>query len=176
MSEFELISLLKNNPNHGFKILYDVYWNKLYTKALLILSNHDDAFDATQNTFLNVWRNIEKFRGDAKIYSWMYRIVTNESLLIITRKKAMQNLESKFMESIPLYDNHLYIGTDKIIKALNKAVNKLPPKQKEVFMLRYYNNMDYGIMAKELNSKRGTLRVTYNIAVKKIEKELSNGI
>jgi RNA polymerase sigma-70 factor (ECF subfamily) len=132
---------------------------------------HEDANDVVQNTFIKVYRNIEKFNRDSKMYTWIYRIATNESLTFLNKRKKIQteaidgdeySLENR-LSSDPFFD-----GNEAELM-LQKAILLLPEKQKAVFNLRYYDEISYKDMSEMLDTSVGALKASYHHAVKKIE-------
>jgi len=132
---------------------------------------HDDADDVVQNTFIKVYKNIDKFNRDSKIYTWIFRIATNESITFLKRKKRKrtESIDEKegsieySLRSDPFFDGNA------AELVLQKAILSLPEKQKAVFNLRYYDEMNYKDMSEVLGTSVGALKASYHHAVKKIE-------
>lgn len=182
MSDFpndnELLTQFKNESNKElpFTIIIKKYQEKLYWLIRRILISHEDTNDVLQNVFIKVWKNLHLFREDSQLYTWLYKIATNESLNFLeksSRKKTLslndpeKNLAEK-IKSDPNFDNN------KIEWKLQLAVQQLPDKQKIVFNLRYYDEMPYEEMSKILGTSVGALKASYHHAVKKIEIFLIN--
>ena len=140
--------------------------------------NHDDADDVLQNTFIKVWENLNKFREDSKLYTWIYRIATNEALQFIQKKKQHFNITlddvSYELSSHLTADN--YFDGNNIALKLQQAILTLPNKQRIVFNMKYYENMKYEDMKDVLETSVGALKASYFHAVKKIEDYMKNEI
>ena len=180
MSEYSDSELLEqfrneNTRNYAFNLIVRKYQQKLYYHIRKIVIDHDDAHDVSQNTFIKAWKGLDNFREDSQLYTWLYRIATNESLTFLKQKKT------KFL--IPLVDveyalsNHLSSDTnfsgDKMMMKLQKAILALPEKQRLVFNMKYFDNIKYEDMEKILGTSVGALKASYHHAVKKIEKYLT---
>lgn len=132
---------------------------------------HEDADDLLQNSFIKVWQNLDKFRGDSSLYTWLYRIATNEALNFLNKKRAELMNSPEDLESAlsgHLSGDPLFTG-DEIEARLQKSVLTLPDKQRLVFNMKYYDNMKYEEMAEILNTSVGALKASYFHAVRKIE-------
>lgn len=168
----DLIQLLKTDANKGFKVLVERYSAKLYWHIRRLVILHEDADDALQNTFINVWKNIGNFRSESSLYTWLYTISTNEALALINRRKrnaaiSLDELGSYFASSIE--GSTWFDGNEAQIK-LQNAIIQLPDKQRVVFNLKYFEEMTYEDMSKVLQTSEGALKASYHHAVKKIEK------
>jgi len=154
----------------GLKLLMDTYQEQLYWHIRRIVSVHEDADDVLQNTFIKVYRSISSFKGDAKLYTWLYRIATNESLTLLKKRKrhVSEHLDGEDNLGERLLADPYWSG-DKTQLALKKAISKLPEKQMLVFNLRYYDDMSYKAMSEMLETSEGALKASYHHAVKKIE-------
>lgn len=172
-SDKELLALFKNEEkrNYAFNLIVRKYQEKLYWHIRKIVIKHDDTDDILQNTFIKVWKGLDGFREDSKLYTWLYRIATNESLTFLKHKKT------KYLLPIVDYENQLretlqsddYFNGTEIQLKLQKAILKLPEKQRIVFNLKYFEEMKYDDMAEVLNTSVGALKASYHHAVKKIE-------
>lgn len=139
--------------------------------------DHDDANDLVQEVFIKVWKNIEKFREDAKLYTWIYKIATNECLTFLTKKKKrfflpLVDVENELSAKI---DTNASITGDEIQLKLHKALLKLPDKQRIVFNMKYFDEMKYDEIAEITNTSVGALKASYHHAVKKIEEIINTG-
>lgn len=155
----------------AFEVLVNTYKERLYWHIRRIVLNHDDTDDVLQNTFIKVYRNIDQFKGDSKLYSWMYRIATNESLTFLKqRSKKMgisdQELKNRMVENLQA---DVYFEGDEIQTKLQKALSTLPDKQKLVFTMKYFQEMKYTDISEALETSVGALKTSYHLAVKKIE-------
>ena len=140
----------------------------------MVLS-HDDANDVLQNTFIKAWVNIEMFRGDAKLSTWLYKIATNESITFLNKQRSMNNLSIDDTDVFLLgrLESDDYFDGDEAQVKLQKAILTLPEKQRLVFNMRYYDEMPYEQMSETLGTSVGALKASYHHAVKKIENILS---
>ena len=139
--------------------------------------DHDDADDLVQEVFIKVWKYLDNFRGDSQLYTWIYRIATNECLSFLAKKKKRFFLPIVDVEKE--LSNHVDSGTnlsgDEIHLKLQKALLKLPDKQRLVFNMKYYDDMKYEDIAEITETSVGALKASYHHAVKKIEDILNNG-
>ncbi len=159
----------------AFKELLSIYKERLYWHIRHIVKSHDDADDVLQNTFIKIYRNIEGFKGDSKLYSWMYRIATNESLTHLTNAAKRGNLTTEDFQkqAITNLKADVYFEGDAIQAKLQEAITILPQKQQLVFNMRYFQDMKYKDMSEILETSEGALKASYHIAVKKIEQYLT---
>jgi RNA polymerase sigma factor (sigma-70 family) len=172
-SDKELLEQFANEGtrNYAFNLIVKKYQEKIYWHVRRMVVDHDDADDLVQDIFVKVWKSLEGFREDAKLYTWMYRIATNECITFLNKKKKrlfipLVDVEaqlSKKMEHDPLFDG------DKIQLKLQQAILTLPEKQRVVFHLKYYDEMKYEDMSEVLGTSVGALKASYHHAVKKIE-------
>lgn len=160
--------------DQAFGMLVESYQERLYWHIRRMVVSHDDADDVLQNTFVKVWRNLEKFQGNSKLYTWLYRIATNESLTFINKRnrRATTSLTTDEYDLGATLKSDPYFNGDDVQIKLQEAIEKLPPKQKQVFLLRYYEEMKYDDMSDVLGTSVGALKANYHHAVKKIEKFL----
>lgn len=155
----------------AFEVLVNTYKERLYWHIRRIVLNHDDTDDVLQNTFIKVFKNIDGFKGDSKLYSWMYRIATNEALTFLKKnsnKLGISNseLQDKMVSNLQA---DVYFEGDEIQLKLQKAIAILPEKQKLVFNMKYYQEMKYEEISEVLNTSVGGLKASYHLAVKKVE-------
>ena len=150
------------------------YSEPLYWHIRRMVESHDDASDVLQNTFLKAWQNIENFRGEAKLSTWLYKIALNESITFLARERKRLNLSLDDEEShlVNLIEADEWIDGDELALKLRKAVASLPEKQRMVFNMKYYDDMKYEQMSEILGTSVGALKASYHLAVKKIEKML----
>jgi len=164
----------KDSFNYGFHLLVKKYQNPLYWHIRRMVIDHEDAADLVQDTFVKVWKNIGKFREDSKLFTWMYRIATNEALSFLSNKKK------KLMISFSKINDHLenklesdiHFTGDEIQKKFQMALLILPEKQRLVFNMKYFEELKYEDISEILGTSVGALKASYHIAVKKIEKYL----
>lgn len=178
MTEQELITSLKNPKtlNSAFKELLSIYKERLYWHIRKIVINHDDTDDVLQNTFIKIYRNIGKFKEDSKLYSWMYRIATNESITFINQRAKKNNNTTQEVQQIllnNLISDEYFDGDEAQIK-LQKAIATLPHKQQLVFNMKYFDAIKYKEMSEILETSEGALKASYHIASKKIEEYILN--
>lgn len=157
-------------------MLVRVYQQKVYWLARKMVIDHDDADDVTQEVFIKVHRSIGTFREDSQLFTWLYRIATNECLTFLNKKRRrfFLPLEDVGSELAAKIDSSPSIGGDEIQKKLQKALLTLPDKQRLVFNLKYFEEMPYEEMAAVTGTSEGALKASYHHAVKKIEEFLRN--
>lgn len=157
--------------NAAFQKLLRDYQRPLYNHIRNIVLNHDDADDVLQNTFIKVFQYLKDFKGESKLFSWMYRIATNEAITFINKKAKRNGTTSEAMQT-KIVDNlkaDEYFDGSEIHLKLQKAVTLLPDKQQLVFKMRYYEEIKYEEMSEILGTSVGALKASYHHAVKKIE-------
>ena len=162
--------------NEAFQKLLREYQKPLYNHIRNIVLNHDDADDVLQNTFIKVFQNLKNFKGESKLFSWMYRIATNEAITFLNQKAKKNNSTSEELQS-KIVDNlkaDSYFDGDEIQFKLQKAIANLPEKQQLVFKMKYFEEIKYEDMSEILGTSVGALKASYHHAVKKIE-EFMNG-
>lgn len=179
IAEETLVHQLKQSESRtkAFEVLVDTYKERLYWHIRRIVLNHDDADDVLQNTFIKVFRNIDGFKGDSKLYSWIYRIATNESLSFLKTKSRKLGIDNTELHErmINNLQADVYFEGDEIQLKLQKAIASLPEKQKLVFNMRYFEDLKYEEISKILGTSVGGLKASYHLAVKKLEHFLREG-
>jgi len=176
VSDKHILDQYRIDNAEGFKLLVVKYRERLYFHIRRVVILHEDADDALQNTFLKVWENITGFRSDSSLYTWLYRISTNEALAILKKKAKIRGADITEIEGFFLSSNEgstWFDGDEAEIK-LRNAILKLPEKQKLVFNMKYFDEMKYEEMSEVLNTSVGALKASYHHAVKKIEDYLLN--
>jgi len=174
VEDIEIIALLKNDQtfNKGFDLLYRKYSRKLYQSVRRIVITHEDTDEILQRLWIKVWKHIHSFRGDAQLYTWLYRIAYNESISFVNSKKKFfffqvedtsKSLVAK-LEAAPDFDG------DEIQKKLLTAVLQLPKKQQQVFQMKYFEDLKYEEISAITGTSVGALKANYHAAVKKVEK------
>jgi RNA polymerase sigma-70 factor (ECF subfamily) len=170
----EILDLLNKQAfsEKGFQLLVNKYNQKLYWCIRRLVYDHNDAEDALQNTFMKVWSNIKKFRKDSGLYTWLYRIATNEALSLLKKSKRHRELsfEDASREINALSGNDPLYSGDTINDRLQAAILTLPPRQRIVFNMKYFDEMKYDEMSEVLETSTGALKASYHLATKKIEK------
>ncbi|HEY4198182.1 MAG TPA: sigma-70 family RNA polymerase sigma factor [Mucilaginibacter sp.] len=157
--------------NEAFNLLLKKYQQKLYWHVRRMVIDHDDADDLIQDTFVKVWKNLPGFRSDAQLYTWMYRIATNECITFLNKKKQKNNipLDDVAYELADTLADSSYFNGDQAQLKLQQAILTLPEKQRLVFNMKYYDDMKYEEMSDVLGTSVGALKASFHLAVKKIE-------
>lgn len=169
----ELLEFFKDpaTKEQAFTGIVKKYQEKLYWHIRRMVINHDDADDVLQNMFIKVWKGLENFREDSQLYTWLYRIATNESLTFLAQKKKRSSLslsdEENRLSNQLKSDTHF--DANKLEWKLQLGIQSLPEKQRLVFNLRYYDEMPYEEMSRVLETSEGALKASYHHAAKKIE-------
>ena len=160
----------------AFKRLVGEYKERLYWHIRKLVLDHDDANDVVQNTFVKIHLNIEKFKGNSSLYTWMYRIATNEAINFINSKSSKMGLQNQ--EWIEAKADKLisdpYFDGDEVAFFLQNEVAKLPEKQRIVFNMKYFDGMTYQVISEILDTSIGALKASYHHAVKKIKTKLND--
>lgn len=174
----ELLVLFSNKATKekGFTSIVRKYQEKLYWHIRRMVIEHADADDVLQNVFIKVWRGLENFREDSQLYTWLYRIATNETLSFLEKQKRTATVS--LQEIAPSLENKIkadsYFDSNQLEWRLQLAIQELPEKQRLVFNLRYYDSMPYEQMSQILETSEGALKASYHHAAKKIELFLKN--
>ncbi len=160
----------------AFKTLVQEYKERLYWHIRKIVLDHEDANDVIQNTFIKIHLNIDKFKGDSSLYTWMYRIATNESINFINSKSSKMGLQNQeWIESkAEGLKADSYFDGDEAALILQKLVAKLPEKQRIVFNMKYFDGMSYHTISEILGTSEGALKASYHHAVQKIKTKLND--
>jgi RNA polymerase sigma-70 factor (ECF subfamily) len=178
ISDAELTGMLQSEATRhkAFSMLVKEYSEQLYWLIRKIVISHDDANDVLQNMFIKAWTNLDGFRGESKLITWLYKIATNESITFLNKQRSQNN--------VPLDDSDNYLSArlesddyfdgDEAQKKLQQAVLTLPEKQRLVFNMKYFEEMKYEEISDILDTSVGALKASYHHAVKKIEEYLSN--
>jgi len=178
VDEITLVEQLQDvqTKEQAFRVLIKQYKERLYWHIRKIVISHDDADDVLQNTFIKVFRGIDNFKQDSKLYSWMYRIATNESITFLNKRAKERNVDITEIKQdlvTSLSSDDWFTG-DEIQLILQKAVATLPEKQQLVFNMKYFDNMKYDEISDILETSVGALKASYFHAVKKIEKYIKS--
>jgi len=177
-NEKELILRLTSEAtkDSAFKELLQLYKERLYWHIRKIVVSHDDTDDILQNTFIKVYKNIHSFKGESKLFSWIYRIATNEAFTHLKRNSKLRSVDKEELQdqTIDNLEADVYFEGSEIQLKLQKAIATLPEKQKLVFNMRYFDDLKYSDMSEILETSEGALKASYHIAVKKIEAYLTN--
>ncbi len=180
LADSDILELFKQSDGkeQALSALISKYQQKLYWHIRKIVIDHDDTDDVLQNTFIKIWKGLEGFKGDSQLYTWLYRIATNEALTFL-RQKQKQNTTSLHPIEYSLsksLESDVYFKGDAIQLKLQQAILTLPEKQRIVFNLRYFDEMPYEQMSEVLETSVGALKASYHLAAKKIENHLLNQI
>ena len=172
-SDNELLEKFRQEDtrHYAFNLLVRKYQQRLYWHVRRMVVDHDDANDIMQNVFIKVWKALDNFRSDSQLYTWLYRIATNESITFLNSKKkrftiSFDDVENELADKLitdPLFTS------DKIQLKLQQAVLRLPPQQRLVFNMKYFDGLKYEEISEILNVSVGGLKASYHHAVKKIE-------
>lgn len=183
MTEFSDSELLQkfrepDSRNYAFNLIVRKYQQRIYYHIRKIVIDHDDTHDVVQNTFIKVLNGLSNFREDSQLYTWLYRIATNESLTFLKKKRTkffipFSDVEYELSETLMAGSN---MNSDRLQMKLQKAVLQLPQQQRIVFNMRYFDGMKYEEIAKVLDLSVGALKAHYHHAVKKIEKYITSSI
>ena len=178
MTDEQLVEMLQNpvQRNTAFRTLVEIYQERIYWHVRKIVIVHEDADDVVQNVFVKIFKNIENFQGDSKLFTWIYRIATNESLSHLQKQKKHKN-QTELDASIN-YMEHLssdeYFDGDDITKQLILAIGQLPEKQRLVFQLRYFEDLTYKDISEILDTSEGALKASFHHATNKIKEIIKN--
>lgn len=172
----DIIEKIKDNKtvDYGFNLLMEKYQEKVYWVIRRMVIDHESSDDIAQETFVKVWKNLDKFKGESKLYTWIYRIATNEALTHLRKKKrrfflSIVDVENELMSTL---EADTYYSGDEIQLKLQKAILTLPEKQRLVFNMKYFEELKFREIAEVLEVTVGSLKAQYHHAVKKIEKYL----
>ena len=174
----EIIEIYRQEgrEEYAFNLLVRKYSERLYWHIRKLTCSHDDANDLLQTTLVKIWQNLPTFREESKLYTWLYRIATNETLTFLKKKRLVSYLSLSDYDSI--LENKLqsdkFFNGDKLQLALHRAILKLPDKQRAVFNLRYFQQMKYEDISEIMNTSVGALKASYHHAYQKIKTQLEN--
>jgi RNA polymerase sigma-70 factor (ECF subfamily) len=157
--------------NAAFSELVHKYQQKIYWHIRKMVIDHEDANDLTQETFIKAWKKLESFNGDSQLYTWLYRIATNDCLRFLQKKKRrfflpLVNVQAQLLIKL---ENSNLVTADEIQLKLQKALLTLPNKQRLVFNMKYFDDMKYEDISAIMGTSVGALKASYHLAVKKIE-------
>ena len=176
-SDEEILTLYRDESSRNMSLHYLIqkYQQKLYWHIRKIVISHDDTDDVLQNTFIKTWKGLAGFKEESQLYTWLYRIATNESLTFLKQKAkantmSIHPIEYQLSKSL---ESDTFFSGDEIQLKLQKAILTLPEKQRLVFNMRYYDEMPYEQMSEVLETSVGALKASYHIAAKKIEEFLT---
>ncbi|AFK05375.1 RNA polymerase, sigma-24 subunit, ECF subfamily [Emticicia oligotrophica DSM 17448] len=181
LSDSELLLLFQDElkRQEAFTLLIKKYQQKIYWHIRKMVIDHDDADDVVQDTFIKIWQGLQNFRSDSQLYTWIYRIATNESLNFLQKKRRQNHVPLENQDSLDLLETlesaitQDYISGDEIQIKLQKALLLLPDKQRLVFNMKYFDDMKYEDISEITGTSVGALKASYHLAVKKIEETLN---
>jgi RNA polymerase sigma-70 factor (ECF subfamily) len=178
IDEEKLLEELRSplTSRRAFSRIVSEYSERLYWQIRKMVFSHDDANDILQDVFVKAWTNLDNFRGDAKLTTWLYRIAINESITFLNKKRAQNNVSIDDGDTFLLntLESDEYFDGDSAQTQLQKAILTLPDKQRLVFQMKYFEEMKYEDMSEILGTSVGALKASYHHAVKKIEKILGD--
>lgn len=173
VEDSEILSKFQDEKtrNEAFNLLLKKYQQKIYWHIRRMVVDHDDADDLVQDVFIKVWKNLLGFRNDAQLYTWMYRIASNECITFLNKKKQKNNvpLDDVAYELAKSLADSSYFNGDQAQRKLQEALLTLPEKQRLVFNMKYYDDMKYEEISDVLGTSVGALKASFHLAVKKIE-------
>ena len=175
MTDQEIIQLQRSGEfDKAFNAIVDSYSEQLYWHVRRFLCSHEDTDDTLQDIFIKIWNALPTFKGESRIYTWLYRIATNEALNFLRRQRIISfiGLDSPTEKLVKTIDEDPYFNGDTLQRELHKAIQRLPQKQKLVFNLRYFNEMKYEDIAEITGTSVGALKASYHHAYNKIKTEL----
>jgi len=170
-SDKHILETYSSDREKGFRLLVVKYRERLYFHIRKILIVHDDTDDALQNTFLKIWEKLDCFREQSSLFTWIYRIATNEALALLKKRKKLKNLDQADIESIfnASAEADSWFEGDQVQRKLLNAIRRLPEKQQVVFNMRYFGDLKYEEISEILSISIGSLKASYHHARKKIE-------
>lgn len=170
IDEHEILRRLQDpaTKRKAFEQMVNVYSRKLYWQIHYLLQNHEDTDDVLQNTFIKAWRGIDNFKGESALFTWLYRIAYNESITFLKQQRHMTSIDDEaFVEPANLVADEHFDG-DETESLLMQAVSTLPPKQRQVFCMKYFEEQKYEDISELVGTSVGALKASYHIAVEKI--------
>ena len=166
----------ETTKRQAFSEVVNHYSRTLYWQVRHIVTNHEDADDVVQNTFLKAWRSIDSFEGGARLSTWLYRIAYNESMTLLSQRKETLSIDEGTDDEedgggcAMQLESDEYVDGDKAQMILQEAIAQLPAKQKAVFTMKYFNDMKYEDISEVTGTTIGALKASYHLAVEKITK------
>ena len=174
-SDKEIVSMLRaEKKEQAFNALVQEYKERLYWHIRRFTCSHEDADDLLQETFIKIWGALDSFKGASSLFTWVYKIATNEALNFLRKKKVRSILQLESLENVlwKKIDEDPYFNGNEVQRQLHKAIQKLPEKQRLVFNLRYFDELSYNEISEILNTSPGSLKASYHHAYVKIKDEL----
>jgi RNA polymerase sigma-70 factor (ECF subfamily) len=166
----DLLDKYKSDPQLGFQLIVNKYQERIYWQIRRLTKNHQDAEDVMQNVFIKAWKGLENFREEANLYTWLYRIAFNETHTFLNKNNKRSTVDI----DPPAFENKIStegreVSGEEIEDALNKALDTLPEKQRQVFELKYFQELKFQEISEMLGTSVGGLKASYHLAAKKIE-------
>ncbi len=176
LKDDELVKILRaKGKDYAFRYIVIKYKENLYWLIRKMTLDHDDTDDVLQNTFIKAWRGLDHFKAESKLYTWLYRIATNETMSFLSKKRRNTMLPIDIKDDlINKIESDAYFCGDEMQLKLQKAILQLPDKQRLVFNMKYFDEIKYNKMSEILNTSEGALKASYHHAVKKIEEYLKS--
>ncbi len=178
VEDAEILQKFSNEKTRqeAFSLLLSKYQQKIYWHIRRMVVNHDDTDDLVQDVFVKVWKNLGNFRNDSQLYTWIYRIASNESITFLNKQKRQNNtpLDEVSNEVVESLVEPSYFNGSEIQLKLQRAIQTLPEKQKLIFNMKYFDDMKYEEISEVLGTSVGALKASFHIAVKKIEAFMLN--
>lgn len=178
VEEKKLVTALQTEADKetAFRELVSQYKERLYWQIRNMVLNHDDADDVLQNTFIKIFRNIDSFKGDSKLHTWMYRIAANEAITFMNKKAKQNNVSIDNLKdnAVRKLETDVYFEGDNLQLIFQKAIATLPEKQRLIFTMKYFSNHTFEELSSILDTTVGGLKSSYHIAVKKITEYIKN--
>ena len=178
LSDLEILTLIQDpkTRDKGYRLLLSAYQKRVYNIIRKMVIVHEDADDVTQNTFIKAFKNLENFNSNSSIFTWLYRIATNEALTFLSQKSKKQGISNEEIQqkAILNLESDVYFNGDEIQLKLQKAIALLPEKQQLVFKMKYFQELKYEEISEIVDTSVGALKASYHLAVKKIEEYLKS--
>lgn len=176
----KILAMIKSggNPERGYRMLMDTYQLILYKHIRRLVHSHEDADDILQNTFVKVFRHIGNFEERSSLYTWIFKIASNEAYTFVSKNNRYASFFDNGVGNAELETQTVsttHFSGEQIREMLDRAMESLPFKQKQVFSLRYFEEMDYRQMSEMLETSEGSLKASFHHAVKKIESFIKSG-
>ena len=178
VEEKELVTALRTDVDKesAFRELVSQYKERLYWQIRNMVLDHDDADDVLQNTFIKIFRNIDSFKGESKLHTWMYRIAANESITFLNKKAKQNNISIDNLKgnAVRKLESDVYFEGEAIQLLFQKAIATLPERQRLIFTMKYFSDHTFEELSGILDTTVGGLKSSYHIAVKKITEFIKN--
>lgn len=174
LDDKELLELFacEGERSRAFGLIVERYSRRIYWCVRKLVVSHHDADDIVQDVFLKLWSALPTFRGESGLYTWIYRIAVNQSLSFLRAKKIVFDIQSSVRDFEYTSYNEGFFDPERAEELLQRAINSLPPKQRAVFVLRYYDEMPYAEMAQVMGTSEGALKASYHHAAEKVEAQI----